>query len=46
MKNVRKGEHGTKIYFVKQLQVKDDNEMETETGVVPMLREYTGCTRG
>src|SRR4030081_3598944 len=22
--NVRKGEHGTKVYFVKQLQIKDD----------------------
>jgi antirestriction protein ArdC len=35
--NVRKGEHGTKVYFVKQLQVKDDDE----TRVFPMLREYT-----
>jgi antirestriction protein ArdC len=35
--HVRKGEHGTKVYFVKQLQVKDDDE----TRVVPMLREYT-----
>jgi antirestriction protein ArdC len=39
--NVRKGEHGTKVYFVKQLQVKNDDEAETETRVVPMLREYT-----
>ena len=23
--NVRKGEHGTKVYFVKQLQVRDKN---------------------
>jgi antirestriction protein ArdC len=38
--NVRKGEHGTKVYFVKQLQVKE-NETETETRIVPMLREYT-----
>jgi antirestriction protein ArdC len=35
--HARKGEHGTKVYFVKQLQVKDDDE----TRVVPMLREYT-----
>jgi antirestriction protein ArdC len=35
--HVRKGEHGTKVYFVKQLQVKDDDEAR----VVPMLREYT-----
>jgi antirestriction protein ArdC len=39
--NVCKGEHGTKVYFVKQLQVKNDDEAETETRVVPMLREYT-----
>jgi antirestriction protein ArdC len=37
---VRKGEHGTKVYFVKQLQIKDDGE-ETETRLIPMLREYT-----
>jgi antirestriction protein ArdC len=37
--NVRKGEHGTKVYFVKQLLVKD-NEAD-ETRIVPMLREYT-----
>jgi antirestriction protein ArdC len=39
--NVRKGEHGTKVYFVQQLQVTNDDEAETETRVVPMLREYT-----
>jgi antirestriction protein ArdC len=37
--NVRKGEHGTKVYFVKQLQVKADDEADTR--LVPMLREYT-----
>ena len=40
--NVRKGERGTKVYFVKQLQVQykgaDD---ETATRLVPMIREYT-----
>ena len=40
--NVRKGEHGTKVYFVKQLQVhekgSDDN---SATSLVPMMREYT-----
>src|SRR4051812_10243617 len=40
--NVRKGEHGTKIYFVKQLQVReqraDDN---SSTRLIPMMREYT-----
>jgi antirestriction protein ArdC len=39
--NVRKGEHGTKVYFVKQLQVADRNGEEGETRTVPMLREYT-----
>ena len=37
--NVRKGEHGTKVYFVKQLRVKDGDEADTR--LVPMLREYT-----
>src|SRR5882757_3936507 len=40
--NVRKGEHGTKVYFVKQLQVHDKGaDDDTATRVVPMLREYT-----
>jgi antirestriction protein ArdC len=39
--NVRKGEHGTKVYFVKQLQIKDDDGEETDTRLVSMLREYT-----
>ena len=38
--HVRKGEHGTKVYFVKQLQVKDGDGEEAETRLVPMLREY------
>jgi len=38
---VRKGEHGTKVYFVKQLQVKDGNDTKEETRLIPMLREYT-----
>jgi antirestriction protein ArdC len=38
---VRKGEHGTKVYFVKQLQVKDGEGQQAETRLVPMLREYT-----
>ena len=38
--HVRKGEHGTKVYFVKQLQVKDDDS-DAETRLIPMLREYT-----
>jgi antirestriction protein ArdC len=39
--NVRKGEHGTKVYFVKQLQIKNGEDEEAETRLVPMLREYT-----
>ena len=39
--NVRKGEHGTKVYFVKQLQIKDGDGEETDTRLVPMMREYT-----
>lgn len=35
--NVRKGEHGTKVYFVKKLEVKNDDE----TQIIPMMREYT-----
>src|SRR5438270_13175532 len=38
--NVRQGEHGTKVYFVKQLQVRaqgtDDN---SQTRLIPMMRE-------
>src|SRR3977135_3442363 len=39
--HVRKGEHGTKVYFVKQLQVKDGEGEDAETRLVPMLGEYT-----
>jgi antirestriction protein ArdC len=39
--NVRKGEHGTKVIFVKQLQVKDGDSVDAEMRVVPMMREYT-----
>src|SRR4051812_19032596 len=39
--NVRKGEHGTKVFFVKQLQVKEREGEHDETRLVPMLREYT-----
>jgi antirestriction protein ArdC len=39
--NVRKGERGTKVYFVKQLQIKDGEGEEAKTRLVPMLREYT-----
>src|ERR1039458_5129828 len=39
--NVRKGEHGTKVYFVKQLQVADRDGEEGKTRIVPMMREYS-----
>ena len=40
--HVRKGERGTKVYFVKQLEVRDkDSDDEFATRIVPMLREYT-----
>src|SRR5665213_888933 len=40
--NVRKGEHGTKVYFVKQLQVRDkEADDNAATRLVPMMREYT-----
>ncbi|MBR1279460.1 ArdC family protein [Bradyrhizobium sp. AUGA SZCCT0283] len=40
--NVRKGEHGTRVYFVKQLQVHDNGaDDSSSTRLVPMMREYT-----
>ena len=40
--NVRKGEHGTKVYFVKQLQVQDKGaDGNSATRLVPMMRQYT-----
>jgi antirestriction protein ArdC len=40
--NVRKGEHGTKVYFVKQLQVQDKGaDDSSSTRLIPMMREYT-----
>ena len=39
--HVRKGERGTKVYFVKQLQIQEDAEGDTSTRLVPMMREYT-----
>ena len=38
--NVRKGEHGTKVYFVKQLQVRDQcADDSSSTHLIPMMRE-------
>jgi antirestriction protein ArdC len=40
--NVRKSEHGTKVYFVKQLHVRDEGADDTSsTRLIPMMREYT-----
>jgi antirestriction protein ArdC len=40
--NVRKGEHGTKVYFVKQLQIRENRaDDNSSTRLVPMMREYT-----
>ena len=40
--SVRKGEHGTKVYFVKKLIVKHRNsEEEDATRSIPMMKEYT-----
>ena len=39
---VRKGEHGFRVYFVKQLEIRDkDASEDEETRLVPMMREYT-----
>lgn len=39
--HVRKGEHGTKVYFVKHLQVRNDNGDDADPRLIPMMREYT-----
>jgi antirestriction protein ArdC len=40
--NVRRGERGTKVYFVKQLQVHDeDADDNVSARLIPMMREYT-----
>jgi antirestriction protein ArdC len=39
--HVRKGERGTKVYFVKQLEIKEDADGNSQTRLVPMMREYT-----
>ena len=37
---MRKGEHGTRVYFVKQLRIAGEGEEDAER-LVPMMREYT-----
>ena len=39
--HVRKGERGTKVHFVKQLEVCDEGSDNLPTRLVPMMREYT-----
>jgi len=39
--HVRKGERGTKVYFVKQLEIREDKDADTSMRLVPMMREYT-----
>jgi antirestriction protein ArdC len=40
--NVRKGEHGTRVYFVKKLEVRDvGSDNPADTRIIPMMREYT-----
>jgi antirestriction protein ArdC len=39
--SVRKGEHGTKVYFVKQLRVREGEGEDKAERLVPMMREYT-----
>jgi antirestriction protein ArdC len=40
--NVRKGERGTKVFFVKQLQVRDQGANEnSSTRLIPIMRGYT-----
>lgn len=39
--HVRKGEHGTRVIFIKQLRVKQDDGEDADARMVPMLREYS-----
>ena len=39
--HVCKGERGTKVYFVKQLEIREDADDNSSTRLVPMMREYT-----
>jgi antirestriction protein ArdC len=39
--HVRKGEHGFKVYFVKQLEIRQNADDGASTRLVPMMREYT-----
>jgi antirestriction protein ArdC len=39
--NVRKGEHGYTVFFVKRLQVHDKDGEEGDTKIIPMMKAYT-----
>jgi antirestriction protein ArdC len=39
--HVRKGERGTKVYFIKRLEIHEDPEEERSARIVPMMRQYT-----
>jgi antirestriction protein ArdC len=41
--SVRKGEHGTKVYYWKQLRIREDGKEGAEDSekLIPMMREYT-----
>jgi antirestriction protein ArdC len=39
--HVRKGERGTKVYFVRKLEIQEDAGDETSTRLIPKMREYT-----
>jgi len=39
--HIRKGEHGTKVYFVKNLEIREGANEAAERRLVPMMREYT-----
>jgi antirestriction protein ArdC len=39
--HVRKGERGFKVYFVKQLEIREDADVGASTRLVPMMRDYT-----
>ncbi|WP_024516764.1 zincin-like metallopeptidase domain-containing protein [Bradyrhizobium sp. Tv2a-2] len=38
--HVRKGERGTAVYFVKQLEIREDTD-DSSTRLIPMMRAYT-----
>jgi antirestriction protein ArdC len=39
--NVRRGEHGHTVFFVKRLQVQDKEGDDGDTKIVPMMKSYT-----